>query len=389
MAIKQIDDIPFVAVQKGEDPYQNTEHVLEQLTLPDLSGKRVLVKPNAGRQVQPRKGITTEPQVVAAACDFFIGLGANVSVGESTIVGVKPLDCLESTGIAAVARERNIPVIDLDELPACKTPVKGRVLDHLKICGAIPSFDYIVSVPVMKTHMHCKVTLSLKNMKGCLRGREKVRLHQLPQPGEHTGEKTLDLAVADMSTVLSPDLAIIDGTICMEGLGPSGGETKQLNLVLASTDYLSADLIAARIMGFEPEEVPHLRLSAKLADHSLDLNDISVSPAQWRELIDPFERPPQKLSLEFPNIEVHDRESCSACVSTLMLFLKRYYNELGDYFPLQIAIGKAHENLPSGTLCIGNCTSKACKHGIFVKGCPPVSSDILQTLKDITNKGNP
>ena len=219
-------------------------------------------------------------------------------------------------------------------------------------------------------------------MKGCLRGREKVRLHQLPQPGEHTGEKTLDLAVADMSTVLSPDLAIIDGMICMEGLGPSGGEIKQLNLVLASTDYLSADLIAGKIMGFEPEEIPHLRLSAELAGHSLDINDISVSPVQWREWISPFERPPQKLSLEFPNIEVNDSESCSACVSTLMLFLKRYYSELGDYFPLQIAIGKAHENLPAGTLCIGNCTSKACEHGIFVKGCPPVASDILQTLKD-------
>lgn len=389
MAIEQRDDVPFVAVQKGKDPYQNTLRVLEQLDLPGLNGKRVLLKPNAGRQVQPRMGITTEPQVVAAACDFFVGLGSEVSIGESTIIGVKPLDCLESTGIATVARERNIPVLDLDKRPPDITPVNGRILNSLKICGGLKDFDYIVSIPVMKTHMHCKATLSLKNMKGCLRGREKVRLHQLPQPEEHTGEKTLDLAVADMSTVLKPDLALIDGTIGMEGLGPSGGEPKQLDLVLASTDYLSADIIAARIMGFEPEEIPHLRLAAELADHSLAVNDICVSPVNWHELIIPFERPPEKISLEFPDIEVNDRESCSACVSTLMLFLKRYYNELGDYFPLQIAIGKAHTDLPAGTLCIGNCTSNACEHGIFVKGCPPVASDILQTLKDASTEGEP
>ncbi|NLF38162.1 DUF362 domain-containing protein, partial [bacterium] len=149
---------PFVAVRHGADAYANARAALEALALPDFHGTRVLLKPNAGRLVPPRKGITTHPSVVAAACDFFVKAGADVSVGESTIIGVKPLECLESTGIAAVVRERGLPLIDLDKLPARRTTVPGgTVLNHLMVCGAMAEFDYVVSIPVMKTHMHCVV----------------------------------------------------------------------------------------------------------------------------------------------------------------------------------------------------------------------------------------
>ena len=67
-----------------------------------------------------------------------------------------------------------------------------------------------------------------------------------------------------------------------------------------------------------------------------------------------------------------------------MLFLKGYRDQLFDYFPswqhLNIAIGKGNEDLPEGTLCIGNCTGKWQDRRPFVAGCPPVTSEILRTL---------
>ena len=38
--------------------------------------------------------------------------------------------------------------------------------------------------------------------------------------------KPIDVAIADMSGVLRPHLSIIDGTVGMEGLGPSAGKPK-------------------------------------------------------------------------------------------------------------------------------------------------------------------
>ncbi|HKL20558.1 MAG TPA: hypothetical protein VJ904_02055, partial [Tichowtungia sp.] len=48
---------------------------------------------------------------------------------------------------------------------------------------------------------------------------------------------------------------------------------------------------------------------------------------------------------------------------------------------LRVAIGKGHEELPEGTLCIGQCTVRQRDGGIFVPGCPPVGSQIFKMLK--------
>ena len=81
-----------------------------------------------------------------------------------------------------------------------------------------------------------------------------------------------------------------------------------------------------------------------------------------------------------------DHSSCSACQSTLLLFLMRYKERLFDYFPSQdkihIAIGKGHTEVPEGTLLIGNCTSHQRNQGIFVPGCPPVGSQIFAAISD-------
>jgi len=87
--------------------------------------------------------------------------------------------------------------------------------------------------------------------------------------------------------------------------------------------------------------------------------------------------------LEYPNIKVFDKNSCSACQSSLYLFLKQYGNSILEYCPdgkLNVAIGKGHESLPENTLCIGNCTSAHKSKCSYIQGCPPVSSEILSKI---------
>ena len=78
--------------------------------------------------------------------------------------------------------------------------------------------------------------------------------------------------------------------------------------------------------------------------------------------------------------------SCSACQSTLLLFLTAHRDRLFDYFgsqrPVNVAIGRGHAELPEATLCLGNCTAKQKERGLFVPGCPPVGSQILAALSD-------
>ena len=352
-----------------------------------------MLKPNVGRNVQPGTGITTHPQVVAAAIDAFGEAGADVAVGESPITGVTMLDAFESSGITGVAKIRNCPLIDMDvhRYVTCEIPA-GIAMKSLKVCREITEYDIIVSIPVMKTHMHTGVTLAVKNMKGCLWRRSKVDFHMLPQLPGHE-EKPLDIAIADMSSVLHPHLSIIDGTIGMEGLGPSAGKPKSLGVVLAGVDAFATDSVACAIMGISAQDIPHLRIGSQRGHGVIDLDSIAVYPQNWKDVQDSFVLPPEELSIEFSGFTVLDKQSCSACQSTLFMFLRQYGQQIrdskSDDKDITIAIGKGHEELPISTLCVCNCTARHKNGRKFVSGCPPVSSEILSMFNDDKSSSHP
>lgn len=377
---------PQVFVQHGLGPYENTRIALANLDLSPASGKRVLLKPNVGRMAAEDSGVITNSQVVAAAIDAFREAGAEVAIGESPIVGINTMEAYDQCGLAAMAREKECPLIDMDARLPLEIPIPDGAATHtLKLCADVQDFDILVSIPVMKMHMHTVATLSVKNMKGCLWRRSKVELHMLPPAAGYDTEKSLNVAITDMATILRPHLAIIDGTVGMEGLGPSAGDAKPVDAVVVGADPFAADAVAASIMGLEPADIPHLRIGAARGLGAIDLEQIDISPATWRDAATPFAPVPQNLSIQFPDTNILDKQSCSACQSTLLLFLKRYGNDMFQYLPdgpVQIAIGKGHENLPDNTILIGNCTRAHKENGLFVTGCPPVASAILNKIKD-------
>ncbi|OGV80341.1 MAG: hypothetical protein A3K19_04220 [Lentisphaerae bacterium RIFOXYB12_FULL_65_16] len=381
---RRADQRPQVHVAHGHGAYENTRAVLAKLDLSGVRGKRVLLKPNVGRIAPPGSGITTHPQVVAAAMDAFIEAGAQIAVGESPIAGVKTLEAFAALGLDVIAHQRKCPLIDLDVRPAVRVPVpEGKAIRELKVCADVLEYDLVVSIPVMKMHMHTGVTLAIKNMKGCLWRRSKVDLHMLP-PLDGDDEIPINVAIADLASVLRPHLAIIDGTVAMEGLGPSAGEPREMNVVVAGADAFAADTVACALMGVKVRDVAHLRIGGARGYGVVNLKSIAVSPPGWRKWAQPLARPPSSIDVRYPNITVLDRNACSACQSTLLLFLRGYGRQLFDYFPgksnLTVAIGRGHADVPTGTLCLGNCTARHRDRGIYVRGCPPVTSEILRTI---------
>lgn len=379
------DAPPQVAVVKHANPYEAAREALAAFALEPCRDRQILLKPNAGRCSPPESGVTTHPEVVAAAIDAFREAGATVAIGESPITGVKTLEALEASGIAAIARDRDCPLIDMDARPYVPVQLpEGEAIRELRVCPEALEFDAIVSIPVMKTHMHTGVTLAVKNMKGCLWRRSKVELHMLPAQ-DREDARSLDIAIADMASVLRPHFSLIDGTVGMEGLGPSAGTPKPLGVVIAGTDAFAADAVACRLMGRDAGDIAHLRLGAARQYGTIDLANIQVTPDNWESFASPFAAAPKNLAIEFPDVTIHDEQSCSACQSTLLLFLRKHGSDLREYIPegtpINIAIGKGHTELPEGTLCIGNCTACHRDRGVFVAGCPPVGSAILKSLK--------
>jgi len=128
----------LVSVGTGQGPYGNIRTALSKIDLSPVKGKKVLVKPNAGRFVEGGQGITTHPDAVAAVIDTLREAdAASITLGESPILGVKTLAAFEKTGIAAIADKTGVPLLDMDKRkPVIRQVKNGRVLTSLKFCAA-------------------------------------------------------------------------------------------------------------------------------------------------------------------------------------------------------------------------------------------------------------
>jgi uncharacterized protein (DUF362 family) len=122
----------------------------------------------------------------------------------------------------------------------------------------------LVTVPVMKTHAKTGITGSLKNQWGCL---PKMR---------HEYHLVLDDALADLNTVMRPVLAVMDGTVGLEGNGPKSGRPRISDRVLCSTDPVALDTIQAICMGVDPATVRHLATCAARGIGTCDRSRIEV-----------------------------------------------------------------------------------------------------------------
>jgi uncharacterized protein (DUF362 family) len=381
-----MDRKPIVSIAGKQGPLKNIINALDKIDLSFLKGKSVLIKPNLGRTALPEHGYNTHPLAIAGVIEAIKKYHpSKITIGESPLVGIDTFKAFERGGVTEIANKYGIELIDFDATPPIRKDIPiSRVLESTKICSPVLETDFLISLPVAKTHMHTGVTLGIKNMKGCLYRHEKVRYHQLEYKDKKYPEKTLDSAISDLATILLPDLTVVDGYIGMEGLGPSGGDPVKSDFAVASLNPFGADIFACVLMGIDPASISHLKLVSKRNKFSFKLSSYSVFPADYSHFIHPYKPPPENITVKYDNVVVYDCESCSSCLSTLMFFLRRFKDDMSPYLlddgKFHIAIGKGVGNTKEGTVFLGNCTRNKKNNGIYIPGCPPVPTRIYEAI---------
>ena len=112
----------------------------------------------------------------------------------------------------------------------------------------------ILHLPTVKTHGHAVMTGSVKNSFGGLLREVRHYAHK------YMHEVLVDLLY--MQRELHPAVfTVMDGTIAGDGAGPRTMIPRVKNLVLAATDSVAIDAIAAQLMGFDPMSIPFLRMA--------------------------------------------------------------------------------------------------------------------------------
>jgi uncharacterized protein (DUF362 family) len=145
---------------------------------------------------------------------------------------------------------------------------KMLALDHIYPEGIhIPDYfigKNVVHLPTVKTHMYTTTTGAMKNAFGGLLSKYRHYTHS------RIHETLVDLLAIQKE--IHPGLfAVMDGTTAGNGPGPRLMEPVVKNVILASSDQVAIDAVAAKLMGFDPLSIKYIRLAH---DQGLGVGDV-------------------------------------------------------------------------------------------------------------------
>jgi len=205
----------------------------------------VLVKPNYNT-AHPPPG-STAPDFLRAALLLLREHGAEkLILGESTSM-LKHRQVLESAGATPVAQELGIPIVIFDEDGWESVCVGGRYLGRVRLARALRRADCVVYLCCPKTHHAAQFTGSLKLGMGFVHNWQRTLWHV----------RRLQEKIAELNTVLKPDLILADMRRTFISGGPAHGEMREPGLVLASHNRVALDVDAMRIIqGFPGHSLP-------------------------------------------------------------------------------------------------------------------------------------
>lgn len=243
-------------VKKTTDRRSFVVGILEEFKKELSLARRILVKPNiVSYEDYPT---TTHPEVLAVVLDYLEG--RDVAVADGMAVDILTTHhSLVRHPLSRVCEERGAPLFDLHrgEARTYQSPRKYSVsMNNLP-----KSFDFVISLPVLKSHAICKMTGALKNQFGYLCKSERIKMH--------THLKDIHKGIAEVNAIAPAQLFIIDAVETLVGTNERrhGGKRAHLGYMLGGVDPVAIDsaglkllqMVDEKLWGLAPPDIPYLQ----------------------------------------------------------------------------------------------------------------------------------
>lgn len=358
-------------------------------------GMTVLIKPNAVMGGSPKiacTGITTSPLIVGEIVRLVREQGAgDIIIAEGSVeLPTLKLDTTAAftwSGIKVVAEEESVALVDMN-----RGPFKPFTLSdgtEIEIAAAVFEADFVINVPVLKTHNQTTTTICLKNLKGCLSMESKKSCHIATD---------LNRAIAEFNQIIPCDLNVIDALTATEmGPTPTGkdNQVREMGLLMAGKDRLQCDVVGSYLLGYPAENVPHIANYAQLTGGSLDLDDIPVvgeDPTLYSLSLEFctswLEDLMEKFAVTGLKMPPYGNSLCSACGFNLWAglfgFCKTHQGKnIEGGAELCTGLDTTPQQDNKHTVLLGKCAIQANKELqdiVKVPGCPPDPAKVVEIL---------
>jgi uncharacterized protein (DUF362 family) len=263
-----------LAVISG-DPVAATKRALEAMggiSRFVKKGQRVVIKPNMSFAKTPDFAATTHPQVIVTVAQACLDAGAReVLVLDHTLQRAEL--CLDRCGIRDACKNiSGVHVLALQDrkfFQEVRIP-QGKVLERVEVLKDILD-SVLINVPVAKSHSTTGVSLGLKGLMGLIWDRESFHF-----------QFNINQGIADLATVIKPQLTILDATRALASGGPGGpGDVKKPNLIIAGVDPVAVDSYGVGIVPwygqtFKGRQVEHLLIAHQRGLGKIDLEKLNI-----------------------------------------------------------------------------------------------------------------
>lgn len=406
---------PKVAVVRYTTPLESVRKAVELTDgLAHLArGSKVFIKPNIVIWTKsvpfPKWGVVTTSRVVHDMVALLKEHGIDdITIGEG-MVTYDPKDresaphAFETLGYNELKRRYGVNAISVLDRPFKKIELGGGV--ELNFNADILESDFVVNLPVLKTHAQTVVSLGIKNIKGMIDIPSRKKCHSADPV------KDLHYMVSKLANRLPPSFTLIDGIYTNERGPAFDGKIRRSDLLVASSDMLSADKVGATILGYEPSEVPHLAHVCSDRGRLTDLSDLEVVGEPLDEVAMRLEYTfdynesgslPVKMDemgikgLSYPKFDLSLCTYCSVMTGvTIAAIAYAWKGEPWD--DVEVLTGKMMKPTPgkNKTILLGKCLYEANKHHpeinnmIAIKTCPPAPKAVVKALHEVGVQVNP
>ncbi|MEG0693476.1 MAG: DUF362 domain-containing protein, partial [Oscillospiraceae bacterium] len=193
---------------------------------------KVLLKPNLLMKRKPEETTTTHPAVVGGIISCLQEIGVtDITIADSpggpytksALAGI-----YEASGMRAIAEEYDVK-LNWD-FGSFEREVNGGVMvKNFTLINPLKAADFIIDIAKLKTHAMTTLSGGVKNLFGTVPGLMKPEFHwRFPEKDNFCN------MLLDLCSTVNPDVTFIDAIVSMEGNGPSGGTSKNTNMILAS-----------------------------------------------------------------------------------------------------------------------------------------------------------
>ncbi|MFC1538810.1 DUF362 domain-containing protein [Candidatus Latescibacterota bacterium] len=278
-------DVSFVTGTDRRDMMYQVLKPLESEIKRGIKEKQVIIKANL---VGPDELCAPHVDAVRGVLDFLKPIYKNrVILGDSTgrqYPGpMSTFKHFEIHNYLTLPDEYNVNLSDFNDNPFTKMWIVDNKFHPLGI-NIINTFhdpnNYMISLTRLKTHNSVVATLSVKNMvmgSPVNHYRQKAAAGRNEKSLMHTGgPKGINFSIFLVSKRVRPQLCVIDGTVGMEGNGPTQGTAVEHGVALAGTDVLSVDRTGVKLMGINYDDIGYLNYMADAGMGQDDLSKIRI-----------------------------------------------------------------------------------------------------------------